>query len=41
LIYNGTSGAQITTGILTDAPGLSDQGFVVGSKDIGDIPSWN
>ncbi len=39
LIYNGTSTATFSTGIMSDAPSNHDNYYVRGSKDLTDIPS--
>jgi len=41
LIYNHTSSASVTTGILSDAPSSADNAFVIGSKDIDDVSTWH
>jgi hypothetical protein len=41
LIYNGTSSAQVTTGIDNDLPSSADNRFTIGSKDKGDINTWH
>jgi hypothetical protein len=40
LISNGTSSAQVNTGIVTDMPPGNDNAFYTGSSDLLDIPQW-
>ena len=41
LIYNGTSSAQVTTGVVNDVSSSADNRFKMGSKDQGDINTWH
>src|SRR3954469_16831045 len=41
LIYNGTSSAQVTTGIVTDLPSNADSYFKQGTADIDDVSQWH
>jgi hypothetical protein len=40
LVLGGTSGAQLTTGIVSDFPSKKDDYFQIGTKDLDDVPSW-
>lgn len=41
LIYNNTSSAQVTTGVVNDVSSSADNRFTVGSKDQGNINTWH
>ena len=41
LIFNNTSSAETTTGILTDLNSHNDNAFYMGSKDINDVTTWH
>src|SRR4051812_27946651 len=41
LIYNHTSSAAVTTGVVTDLPSNADNYFVQGSQDIDDVSQWH
>ena len=41
LIYNGTSAAETTTGIVNDLPSHNDNAFFMGSKDVNDVTTWH
>jgi hypothetical protein len=40
LIQNGTSHAQVNTGIVLDMPPGNDNAFYTGSSDLLDVPDW-
>src|SRR5689334_17596415 len=41
LIFNNTSSAEHTTGIITDLPSHNDNAFYMGSKDVNDVTTWH
>ena len=40
LVFGGTSGAQLTTGVVSDFPSKKDDYFQIGTKDQDDATSW-
>jgi len=40
LVFGGTSGATLTTGVVNDFPSKSDDYFQIGTKDQDDVTSW-